>query len=186
MRFSALLPLVMACLLSALAPGLARAEKDPHGILARRVGVWNATVNIKTPVKMTFKGQEKIGWVLGHNYVLGKGFYDDKGDGKKTEVINLMTYSEKDKRYYIWEFKANGDVQPAPLTGTWDEEKKEMTLKANDGGNRGEGVWKFEKDGSFSWSFEVKDENDKTIFSMDGSQVKAEKTDSGTKTKTTK
>ena len=125
MRFSALLPLVLACLLSALAPGLARAEKDPHGILARRVGVWNATVNIKAPVKMTFKGQEKIGWVLGHNYVLGKGFYDDKGDGKKTEVINLMTYSEKDKRYYIWEFKANGDVQPAPLTGTWDEEKKE-------------------------------------------------------------
>ena len=186
MRFSALLPLVLACLLPSLTPGLARAEKDPHGILARRVGVWNATVNIKAPVKMTFKGQEKISWVLGHNYVLGKGFYDDKGDGKKTEVINLMTYSEKEKRYYIWEFKANGDVQPAPLSGVWDEKKEEIVLMTDAGDHTGRGTWKFEKDGSFTWSFEIKDKNDKVLFSMDGSQVKAKKTGSGTKTKATK
>ena len=180
MRFHALFLLTAIGLLHTLTPEVARAEKDPDGIMARRVGVWNAKVTIKVPVQMTFEGQEKIGWVLGHNYLLGKGFYDDKGDGKKTEVINLMTYSEKDKRYYIWEFKADVGVQPVPTTGTWDAKTEEMMLSADYGDQgTGEGIWKFEKDGSFTWTYEMKNKKGKVVFSMEGTQTKV-KTDEGT------
>ncbi len=154
-------------------PAHVLAEKDPHGILAKRVGNWKATVNVKVPKAMTFEGEEKIGWALKHNYLMGKGFYDDKLDGKKTEVINLMTYNPLDKQYYIWEFKAAEQVQPVPTVGTWDADKEEMTLSADYGKlGTGNGTWKFEKDGSFSWTFEIKDKQDSVVFSVEGTQVK--------------
>ena len=77
-----------------VSPSCARAEKDPHGILAKRVGLWKATVNVRTPKAMTFEGEEKIGWALKHNYLMGKGFYDDKLDGKKTEVRIYLAGSQ--------------------------------------------------------------------------------------------
>ena len=154
-------------------PSHAHAEKDPHGILAKRVGLWKATVNVKIPKAMTFEGEEKIGWTLNHNYLMGKGFYDEKLDGKKTEVINLMTYNPLDKRYYIWEFKAAEQVQPVPTVGTWDADKEEMVLSADYGKlGSGTGTWKFEKDGSFIWTYEMKDEKGNVFFSMEGKQVK--------------
>ena len=149
------------------------AEKDPHGILAKRVGRWKATVNVKIPKEMTFEGEEKIGWALKHNYLMGKGFYDDKLDGKKTEVINLMTYNPLDKRYYIWEFKAAEQIQPVPTVGTWDEDKEEMTLSADYGkSGKGTGTWKFGKDGGFVWTYEMKDEKGNVFFSVEGKQEK--------------
>ena len=182
MRFYAFFLLAMTCLLQAVAPETARAEKDPDGILARRVGVWNAKVTIKVPRQKTFEGQEKIGWALEHNYLMGKGFYDDKGDGKKTEVINLMTYSEADKRYYMWEFKADGQVQPVPTVGTWDAKKEQITLSADYGNmGTGEGTWQFKKDGTFTWTYQIKDKQGKVIFSVEGTQVKTKKTKEATK-----
>ena len=182
MRFYAFFLLAMTCLLQAFAPEAARAEKDPNGILAKRVGIWNAKVTIKVPQEMTFEGQEKIGWALEHNYLMGKGFYDDKGDGKKTEVINLMTYSEADKRYYMWEFKADGQVQPVPTVGTWDAKKEQMTLSANYGNmGTGEGIWKFEKNGTFAWTYEIKNKKGEVVSSVGGTQVKIKKTKETTK-----
>ena len=160
-------------LLNLAFPAYVMAEKDPHGILAKRVGSWKATVNVKVPKAMTFEGEEKIGWALKHNYLMGKGFYDDKLDGKKTEVINLMTYNPLDKQYYIWEFKAAEQVQPVPTVGTWDADKQEMILSADYGkSGTGTGTWKFGEDGSFVWTYEMKDEKGNVFFSMEGKQVK--------------
>ena len=182
MRFYAFFLLAMTCLLQAVAPEAARAEKDPDGILARRVGVWNAKVTIKVPQEMTFEGQEKIGWALEHNYLMGKGFYDDKGDGKKTEVINLMTYNQFDNRYYMWEFKANSQVQPIPTVGTWAAGKEQMTLSADYGDmGTGEGIWKFKKDGTFTWTYEITNKKGEVVSSVAGTQSKNKKTKETTK-----
>ena len=182
MRLHSLFALIVACLFNFASTGSAVADKDPNGILAKRVGLWKATVSVKLPKEMTFQGQEKIGWALDHNYLMGKGFYDDKGDGKKTEVINLMTYNAMDKRYYIWEFKADGQVQPVPTVGTWDGDKEEMTLTADYGKlGTGDGTWKFEKDGSFTWTFEIKNKKGNVVFSVEGKQVKTDSKASPTK-----
>jgi len=185
MRFYAFFLLAMTCLLQAVAPETARAEKDPDGILARRVGVWNAKVTMKVPVQKTFDGQEKIGWVLKHNYLMGKGFYDDKGDGNKTEVLNMMAYNEADKSYYIWEFMANNKVQQTPAIGTWDAKKEQMTLIADLGDEgTGEGTWKFENDGTFTWTYQIKNQQGKVVFSVEGTQVKTKKTTAAKKNPT--
>ena len=182
MRLQFLFVLIVTCILQSLATGPILAEQDPNGILARRVGVWNAKVTIKVPIQKTFEGQEKIGWALEHNYLMGKGFYDDKGDGEKTEVINLMTYNQFDKRYYMWEFKANSQVQPIPTVGTWDAEKEQMTLSADYGDMvTGKGIWKFEKDGTFTWTYEIKNKKGEVVSSVAGTQSKIKKTKETTK-----
>jgi hypothetical protein len=187
MRLQFLFVLIVTCILQSLATGPVLAEQDPNGILAKRVGIWNAKVTIKVPQEMTFEGQEKIGWALEHNYLMGKGFYDDNGDGKKTEVINLMTYSEVHKRYYMWEFKANGDVQPVPMVGVWDSQKEELVLSAEYGKlGSGAGTLKFENDGSFTWNFEVKNKKGIVVFSLEGTQVKVNKEKSTAKQNKTK
>ena len=87
----------------------------------------------------------------------------------------------------MWEFKANGEVQPVPMVGVWDSQKEELVLSADYGKlGSGAGTLKFENDGSFTWNFEVKNKKGIVVFSLEGTQVKVNKEKSTAKQNKTK
>ncbi len=132
-------------------------------IMGKFVGVWTKSVEIIGGKKSAVDG--RIDWALGNTFIQFKHTLT-MDDNSKVEMLSLMTWDKTDKIYRYYQFNSKGEI--VPFTGTWSEDTNTMNLKSipSADGNVTESVYRFSTDDTLEWTYETKNKEGKSIFSL--------------------
>ena len=139
--------------------------QTPTEVLAQWVGTWKGKDYFKraewTPKAKSFDVSLKCEWML------GKKFVEERGEGDGTKWFYIVGYDEKKKTYRDWFFASDGTAMQS--TGTWNSKTRTMTWTSDMGdGVTAVGTLRFIGEDQQEWAAVARDKNGKVVLDVGG------------------
>ena len=168
------LSVIPLCLSVCLTASALRAQDGPAAdipelkVLSHYVGTWD--VLITSPDAGFTKGEATAKWILDGKFVQQTGSMTSPDGSRTFKMKTLMTYDKQAQKYRMWQFRSDGST--AQATGEWDEATRTMTSVERNDQFTTTTKAHMTQDGTEKWTIVAKDQNDKTVFQISGTNTR--------------